>query len=101
VAWWDSPTEPEKVLAEVLPPAAVLAGTHAEDLVGNPTPVIAKHKFTLKREGRIECHAAYLGPPPECGTWWSTEGTSPTGHGRGWRGLFVAPPCWRIDKSAT
>ena len=48
---------PTKVLAEVLPTCPQYCGHCTRmDLVGNPTPVIAKHKFALTREDRLARH---------------------------------------------
>ena len=52
---------PTTVLAELLPTCPQYCGHCTRmDLVGNPTPVITKHKFTLAREDRLEAMLAYL-----------------------------------------
>src|ERR1700722_14002160 len=56
---------PTKVLAEVLPTCPQYCGHCTRmDLVGNPTPVIAKHKFTLAREDRLDAMLAHLRAAP-------------------------------------
>ena len=56
---------PTKVLAEVLPTCPQYCGHCTRmDLVGNPTPVITKHKFSLAREDRLEAMLAYLRTTP-------------------------------------
>src|SRR5262249_62152823 len=56
---------PTKVLAEVLPTCPQYCGHCTRmDLVGNPTPVIAKHKFALAREDRLGAMIAYLKATP-------------------------------------
>src|SRR5580658_8896453 len=56
---------PTKVLAEVLPTCPQYCGHCTRmDLVGNPTPVIVKHKFTLTREDRLGAMLAYLRATP-------------------------------------
>ena len=56
---------PTKVLAEVLPTCPQYCGHCTRmDLVGNPTPVITKHKFILAREDRLDAMLAYLKATP-------------------------------------
>jgi len=56
---------PTKVLAEVLPTCPQYCGHCTRmDLVGNPTPVIAKHKFALARDDRLGAMIAYLQATP-------------------------------------
>jgi KamA family protein len=56
---------PTKVLAEVLPTCPQYCGHCTRmDLVGNPTPVIEKHKFGLSREDRLGAMIAYLNRTP-------------------------------------
>src|SRR5262250_1869768 len=56
---------PTKVLAEVLPTCPQYCGHCTRmDLVGNPTPVITKHKFTAPREDRLGAMLAYLRRSP-------------------------------------
>jgi lysine 2,3-aminomutase len=57
---------PTKVLAELLPTCPQYCGHCTRmDLVGNPTPVVVKHKFTLAREDRLEAMLAYLRATPQ------------------------------------
>ena len=56
---------PTKVLAELLPTCPQYCGHCTRmDLVGNPTPVIEKHKFELGRDDRLEAMMAYLRDTP-------------------------------------
>ncbi len=56
---------PTKVLAEVLPTCPQYCGHCTRmDLVGNPTPVIDKHKFGLARDDRLGAMIAYLRATP-------------------------------------
>jgi KamA family protein len=56
---------PTKVLAEVLPTCPQYCGHCTRmDLVGNPTPVITKTKFSLAREDRLDAMIAYLRATP-------------------------------------
>jgi lysine 2,3-aminomutase len=56
---------PTKVLAEVLPTCPQYCGHCTRmDLVGNPTPVVAKHKFGLARDDRLEAMIGYLKATP-------------------------------------
>jgi lysine 2,3-aminomutase len=56
---------PTKVLAEVLPTCPQYCGHCTRmDLVGNPTPVVDKHKFTLTRDDRLGAMIAYLKASP-------------------------------------
>src|SRR6201986_768588 len=56
---------PTKVLAEVLPTCPQYCGHCPRmGLVGNPPPVITKHKFPLAREDRLEAMLAYLRATP-------------------------------------
>ncbi len=56
---------PTKVLAEVLPTCPQYCGHCTRmDLVGNPTPVIAKHKFGLSRDDRLGAMISYLKATP-------------------------------------
>jgi lysine 2,3-aminomutase len=56
---------PTKVLAEVLPTCPQYCGHCTRmDLVGNPTPVTDKHKFTLSRDDRLAAMLAYLRSNP-------------------------------------
>jgi lysine 2,3-aminomutase len=56
---------PTKVLAELLPTCPQYCGHCTRmDLVGNPTPVIDKHKFALAREDRLGAMLAYLRRTP-------------------------------------
>ena len=56
---------PTKVLAELLPTCPQYCGHCTRmDLVGNPTPVIDKHKFELGRDDRLEAMMAYLRDTP-------------------------------------
>jgi len=56
---------PTKVLAELLPTCPQYCGHCTRmDLVGNPTPVIEKHKFGLAREDRLGAMIAYLKATP-------------------------------------
>ena len=56
---------PTKVLAEVLPTCPQYCGHCTRmDLVGNPTPQIAKHKFTLARDDRFGAMISYLRANP-------------------------------------
>jgi KamA family protein len=56
---------PTKVLAEVLPTCPQYCGHCTRmDLVGNPTPVIAKHKFGMGREDRLGAMIEYLKATP-------------------------------------
>src|SRR5215467_9042351 len=56
---------PTKVLAEMLSTCPQYCGHCTRmDLVGNPTPVIAKHKFALAREDRLGAMIDYLRATP-------------------------------------
>ncbi len=56
---------PTKVLAEVLPTCPQYCGHCTRmDLVGNPTPAVAKHKFALSREDRLGAMLDYLRATP-------------------------------------
>ncbi len=56
---------PTKVLAEVLPTCPQYCGHCTRmDLVGNPTPVVAKHKFGMAREDRLGAMITYLRSTP-------------------------------------
>jgi lysine 2,3-aminomutase len=56
---------PTKVLAEVLPTCPQYCGHCTRmDLVGNPTPLIDKHKFGLPREDRLAAMITYLRATP-------------------------------------
>ena len=56
---------PTKVLAEVLPTCPQYCGHCTRmDLVGNPTPVVDKHKFGLSRDDRLGAMIAYLRATP-------------------------------------
>jgi len=56
---------PTKVLAEVLPTCPQYCGHCTRmDLVGNPTPVVSKHKFGLSRDDRLGAMIAYLRATP-------------------------------------
>jgi KamA family protein len=56
---------PAKVLAEVLPTCPQYCGHCTRmDLVGNPTPQVAKHRFTAPREGRLAAMLEYLRANP-------------------------------------
>jgi len=56
---------PTKVLAELLPTCPQYCGHCTRmDLVGNPTPVIQKHKFGLAREDRLGAMMEYLRNSP-------------------------------------
>jgi lysine 2,3-aminomutase len=56
---------PTKVLAEVLPTCPQYCGHCTRmDLVGNPTPVVDKHKFTMARDDRLGAMVAYLKANP-------------------------------------
>src|SRR6266536_1969762 len=56
---------PTKVLAELLPTCPQYCGHCTRmDLVGNPTPVIDKHKFALAREDRLGAMLSYLRGTP-------------------------------------
>jgi KamA family protein len=56
---------PTKVLAEVLPTCPQYCGHCTRmDLVGNPTPVISKHKFGQSREDRLGAMISYLKATP-------------------------------------
>jgi len=56
---------PTKVLAEVLPTCPQYCGHCTRmDLVGNPTPVVAKHKFGLARDDRLGAMLDYLRVTP-------------------------------------
>ncbi|MFL6071937.1 MAG: KamA family radical SAM protein, partial [Mycobacteriales bacterium] len=57
---------PTKVLAEIVPTCPQYCGHCTRmDLVGNSTPVIDKHKFTLKPVDRLDAMLAYLRRTPE------------------------------------
>ena len=56
---------PTKVLAELLPTCPQYCGHCTRmDLVGNPTPVVEKHKFGLSREDRLGAMIDYLRGSP-------------------------------------
>jgi lysine 2,3-aminomutase len=56
---------PTKVLAEVLPTCPQYCGHCTRmDLVGNPTPVVDKHKFEMPREDRLAAMIRYLKATP-------------------------------------
>jgi KamA family protein len=56
---------PTKVLAEVLPTCPQYCGHCTRmDLVGNPTPVVSKHKFGLSRDDRLGAMIDYLRATP-------------------------------------
>ncbi len=56
---------PTKVLAEVLPTCPQYCGHCTRmDLVGNPTPVVAKHKFGMPRDDRLAAMLRYLRANP-------------------------------------
>ena len=56
---------PTKVLAEVLPTCPQYCGHCTRmDLVGNPTPVISKLKFSASRDGRLTAMIDYLKTTP-------------------------------------
>jgi lysine 2,3-aminomutase len=56
---------PTKVLAELLPTCPQYCGHCTRmDLVGNPTPVTAKHKFGLARDDRLTAMIKYLRATP-------------------------------------
>jgi len=56
---------PTKVLAEVLPTCPQYCGHCTRmDLVGNPTPVITKHKFVAPRDDRLAAMINYLKATP-------------------------------------
>jgi KamA family protein len=56
---------PTKVLAEVLPTCPQYCGHCTRmDLVGNPTPVITKHRFSQPREDRLGAMIGYLRATP-------------------------------------
>src|SRR6478672_11142671 len=56
---------PTKMLAKVLPTCPQYCRHYTRiDLVGNPTPVIAKHKFALTREDRLAAMIGYLKATP-------------------------------------
>ncbi len=56
---------PTKVLAEVLPTCPQYCGHCTRmDLVGNPTPVVAKHKFGMTRDDRLGAMTSYLKTHP-------------------------------------
>jgi KamA family protein len=56
---------PTKVLAEVLPTCPQYCGHCTRmDLVGNPTPVVTKHKFGLARDDRLGAMLDYLRATP-------------------------------------
>jgi KamA family protein len=56
---------PTKVLAEVLPTCPQYCGHCTRmDLVGNPTPMVGKHKFALPRDDRLGAMIAYLKSTP-------------------------------------
>jgi len=56
---------PTKVLAEVLPTCPQYCGHCTRmDLVGNPTPIIAKHKFGLPPADRLTAMIEYLRATP-------------------------------------
>jgi len=56
---------PTKVLAELLPTCPQYCGHCTRmDLVGNPTPTVAKHKLTLARDDRLAAMLDYLKRTP-------------------------------------
>ena len=56
---------PTKVLAEVLPTCPQYCGHCTRmDLVGNPTPMVGKHKFGLPRDDRLAAMISYLKVTP-------------------------------------
>jgi lysine 2,3-aminomutase len=56
---------PAKVLAEVLPTCPQYCGHCTRmDLVGNPTPMVGKHKFGLSRDDRLAAMIDYLKATP-------------------------------------
>jgi lysine 2,3-aminomutase len=56
---------PTKVLAELLPTCPQYCGHCTRmDLVGNPTPIIDKHKFELGRDDRLSAMMDYLRRSP-------------------------------------
>jgi KamA family protein len=56
---------PTKVLAELLPTCPQYCGHCTRmDLVGNPTPVVIKHKFGLTRDDRLTAMLDYLRATP-------------------------------------
>src|SRR6202035_3169390 len=56
---------PTKVLAEILPTCPQYCGHCTRmDLVGNPTPMIDKHKFGLGRDARLSAMISYLRQTP-------------------------------------
>ena len=56
---------PTKVLAEVLPTCPQYCGHCTRmDLVGNPTPMVGKHKFGLPRDDRLTAMIAYMKATP-------------------------------------
>jgi KamA family protein len=56
---------PTKVLAELLPTCPQYCGHCTRmDLVGNPTPVIEKHKFGMSRDDRLGAMMEYLRSSP-------------------------------------
>jgi KamA family protein len=56
---------PTKVLAEVLPTCPQYCGHCTRmDLVGNPTPLVTKHKFAAPREDRLAAMITYLKATP-------------------------------------
>jgi len=56
---------PTKVLAEVLPTCPQYCGHCTRmDLVGNPTPVVDKHKFAMPRDDRLSAMIGYLKVTP-------------------------------------
>jgi KamA family protein len=57
---------PTKVLAEILPTCPQYCGHCTRmDLVGNPTPVIDKHKFGMPRQDRLAAMIDYLKGAPQ------------------------------------
>jgi lysine 2,3-aminomutase len=56
---------PTKVLAEVLPTCPQYCGHCTRmDLVGNPTPMVDKHKFEMTRDDRLAAMTGYLKTHP-------------------------------------
>ncbi len=56
---------PTKVLAEVLPTCPQYCGHCTRmDLVGNPTPIIGKHKFGMPQDDRLAAMIGYLKATP-------------------------------------
>ncbi len=56
---------PTKVLAEVLPTCPQYCGHCTRmDLVGNPTPLVEKHKFGMSRDDRLGAMIDYLNRTP-------------------------------------